>query len=216
MTRRLRHLIWDWNGTLLDDVDACVAAINVLLQRRGLPAVNRARYVRVFDFPVRDYYHSVGFDLKRENWDAVTLEYHAAYAVAALAAPLRPHTARVLQQLRGAGWRQSILSASEQRLLRRMVSERGIIDAFDQLYGRDDFQAHSKFEQGRRLLDTLGLSPDAVLLVGDTRHDAEVARALGCDCLLIANGHSDPVRLAACGAPIVNDMPAITAHLGLA
>ena len=162
---------------------------------------------------MRDYYHAVGFDLTRENWDAVTLEYHAAYATAAATAPLRPHTARVLQQLCAAGWRHSILSASEQCLLRRMVSERGILDAFDHLCGRDDFQAHSKVEQGHRLLATLGLSPDAVLLIGDTRHDVEVAHALGCRCLLIANGHCDPARLATCDAPIVNDIPAVTVHL---
>ncbi|MEI7436522.1 MAG: HAD hydrolase-like protein [bacterium] len=208
-----RHLFWDWNGTLLDDVDACVTAINVLLQRRGLPAVNRQRYVQVFDFPVRDYYRSVGFDLTHENWDDVTLEYHAAYAIAAVNSSLRPHTARVLRQLCAAGWRHSILSASEQGLLRCMVAERGILQVFDQLCGREDFHAHSKIEQGRHLLATLGLSPEAVLMIGDTCHDVEVACALGCRCLLVANGHCDPVRLAACGVPVVNDIPAVRVYI---
>ncbi len=214
MPHRIKHLLWDWNGTLLDDVDACVVALNVLLRRRGLPAVNRARYVEAFDFPVRDYYRSVGFDLSGENWDAVTLEYHAAYAESAAAAPLRPHAARVLRQLRDAGWRHSILSACEQGLLLRMVSERGIRDAFDQILGREDFQAHSKIEQGHSLLATLGLAPCEVLLIGDTGHDREVARAIGCRCLLVADGHCDSARLSACGAPIVYNLPEVIAHLG--
>jgi phosphoglycolate phosphatase len=50
-----RHIIWDWNGTLLDDVDYSVGVMNILLRRRGLPALDRARYHVVFDFPVRDY-----------------------------------------------------------------------------------------------------------------------------------------------------------------
>ena len=32
-----RHLIWDWNGTLLDDLDLSVDVMNTLLARRGLP-----------------------------------------------------------------------------------------------------------------------------------------------------------------------------------
>ncbi len=214
MPRRVKHLLWDWNGTLLDDVDACVVALNVLLRRRGLPAVNRARYVEVFDFPVRDYYRTMGFDLSSENWDAVALEFHAAYAESAATAPLRLHAARVLRQLRDTGWRHSILSASEQGLLMQMVSERGILDAFDHILGREDFQAHSKIEQGHRLLATLGLAPCEVLLIGDTGHDREVARAIGCRCLLVANGHCDPARLAACGAPIVHDLPEVIVYLG--
>ena len=54
-------IIWDWNGTLLDDVDLCVEAINMLLARESLPLLTgKEEYQRVFQFPIRAYYEAVG------------------------------------------------------------------------------------------------------------------------------------------------------------
>jgi len=103
VTLRRRHVIWDWNGTLLDDAQACVDAINVLLRQRAMPEVTHAQYLEVFDFPIRDYYLKVGFDLACEDWLRLTDEYHAVYATVAAGSPLRPHTRRILDGLRGAG-----------------------------------------------------------------------------------------------------------------
>ena len=61
-----RTIIWDWNGTLLDDVDISIAATNMLLEERGLPLLDKKRYQEVFDFPVKDYYARIGFGLKRK------------------------------------------------------------------------------------------------------------------------------------------------------
>ncbi len=57
----MRSIIWDWNGTLLNDLDLCISAINVLLGKRELPLLNRQTYKAVFSFPVKDYYKAVGF-----------------------------------------------------------------------------------------------------------------------------------------------------------
>ena len=61
------HVIWDWNGTLLDDATACVAAINALLERRLLPQVTHQQYLDIFDFPVRNYYLQLGFDFSKDT-----------------------------------------------------------------------------------------------------------------------------------------------------
>jgi hypothetical protein len=108
-----KHLIWDWNGTLLDDAAACVAAINTLLARRRLPQVSRQQYLDVFDFPVRNYYLQLGFDFAREDWDRLTEEYHAEYAETSRQSPLRAGTQAALAALQAAGLSLSVLSASE-------------------------------------------------------------------------------------------------------
>ena len=125
-----KHLIWDWNGTLLDDAAACVAAINTLLARRRLPQVSRQQYLDVFDFPGRNYYLQLGFDFAREDWDRLTEEYHAEYAETSRQSPLRAGTQAALTALQAAGLSLSVLSASELKLLRRMMDERGILVFF--------------------------------------------------------------------------------------
>lgn len=206
MTVRPHHIIWDWNGTLLDDAQACVDAINVLLRRRQRPAVSREQYLEVFDFPIRDYYLKVGFDLEQEDWSRLTQEYHAIYADLSSGTPLRPHTRRILDGLRQRGDTLSILSACELALLKRMMAERGIIDCFTHIFGRTDFQADSKVELGHALVGESGLTPDCAVLVGDTTHDFEVARAMGIACVLMTGGHQSESRLRRCGCPVVHTL----------
>src|SRR5262245_43055202 len=50
------HVIWDWNGTLLNDVTHAIDTINFLLEPRGLPLMSIERYREIFGFPIRRYY----------------------------------------------------------------------------------------------------------------------------------------------------------------
>ncbi len=202
----IRHVIWDWNGTLLDDAQACVDAVNLLLASRNLPAVSREQYLEVFDFPIRDYYLKVGFDFARDDWNALTEEYHTIYADLSRASRLRPHARRILDGMRARGCGLSILSACESVMLRRMMDERGILDCFAHIYGRSDYQAHSKVDLGRTLLGETGIAPESALLVGDTTHDFEVAQALGARCLLMTGGHQSEARLRRCKCPVAHTL----------
>jgi phosphoglycolate phosphatase len=210
----ITHIVWDWNGTLLNDVQACVDAINVLLERRRLPAVSRRRYLDVFDFPVRNYYLALGFDFARDDWRAVAHEYHEVYARTSTGAPLRDGTGACLEALQSRGIRHSVLSACETGLLRRMIAERGILDSFDHVYGLSDLYAHSKLDLGHALLRETDLDPARTLLVGDTTHDHAVASALGLPCLLMTGGHQADHKLVPCGCPLVPGYDGILAHLG--
>jgi phosphoglycolate phosphatase len=199
----VKHIIWDWNGTLLDDAAACVDAINVLLRRRKLPAITHAQYVEVFGFPVKDYYLQLGFDFTKDDWQRVAEEYHDVYAVASAQAALRDGARDAVQGMKRAGFRVSVLSACELSLLKRMMQERGILDLFDGVYGLPDLFAHSKMELGRAMLSDMGLAPADALLIGDTTHDFEVAQALACACLLMSGGHQSAAKLKGCGCPVV-------------
>jgi phosphoglycolate phosphatase len=209
--RRTRHILWDWNGTLLDDVSACVAAINRLLRRRALPTMGIARYRATFTFPVRNYYRRLGFDLRREDWDRLAREFHAAYAQTARTARLRPGSRALLRELRRAGIPMSVLSASEQNLLRRMLRRRGIAGFFRSTAGLDNLNAASKTRLGQRLMASLGVDPRHVLLVGDTVHDFDVAQSLGCRCVLVAGGHQSEERLRACGCEVLEGLAGLAA-----
>ena len=65
---RYNHIVWDWNGTLLDDLWLCLDAINSVLDSRGMNRVDEISYRKIFTFPVIDYYEQLGFNFKNENF----------------------------------------------------------------------------------------------------------------------------------------------------
>jgi phosphoglycolate phosphatase len=197
MPATYRHVIWDWNGTLLDDLDLCVTAMNAMLDRRGLPLLDRARYHAVFDFPVRTYYERLGLDVAGSQFELLSAEFIAAYEAGRLGTRLQPDVAAVLTAVEAAGLTQSILSAYHQTTLREIVAHFGLAEHFIRLTGLDNIHAHGKVELGRAWLKELGLPRSEVLLVGDTLHDLEVAQDLGVDCVLVAHGHHSAERLRA-------------------
>lgn len=206
---KYNHIIWDWNGTLLDDLQACVDAINILLLRRSLPTVSVGEYQDIFDFPVKNYYLKLGFDFTKDNWTAVAEEYHEAYARTSADSPLRQGTRETLDALKDHGIGVSVLSACERGLLNRMIKERHILHYFEHIYGLDDLFAASKLDLGHALLRKSGLPPAETLMVGDTTHDHEVATAMGIPCLLMGGGHQSGTKLAARGCMMAADLKSV-------
>ena len=209
---RFQHIIWDWNGTLLDDTQAGVNAVNAMLAARGLPAIDVTRYRELFGFPVRNFYSAVGFRLESEDWDAMAREFHDRFLADAT---LRLHAGATaaLGYFQQAGIGQSVLSASEQSILDAMLADFGVRPFFSSVCGVDNLYGHSKLELGRALLRRLDLPPETVLMIGDSLHDHEVADALGARCLLIAQGHQSYARLARSGAPVLPSLAELPAWL---
>ena len=211
---RVTCIIWDWNGTLLDDVCASVNALNVLMAPRGLGPETVARYRDRFGFPVSDYYQEAGFDLAREDWERLARDYHDAY----LAQPdlrLFDDTRPVLNTLAACGIRQAILSSCEQSILERLLGEARLTACFSRICGSDNLHGLSKAERGRSLVRDLGCASDSTLFVGDTLHDHDVAAELGCRCVLVARGHQSRERLLATCRPVIDrldDLPRLIAE----
>ena len=212
---RYRHIVWDWNGTLLDDVDYSIAVMNGLLARRGLPRLDRQRYHDLFDFPVRDYYHRLGFDAARDNFEQLSVEFISAYDTRRWTCRLQPATNEILAAVTSAGLTQSILSAYRHETLHEIVAHFGLTPHFIRLTGLDNIFAHSKAELGRAWIEELGLPSADVLMVGDTLHDLDVAGQMGVDCVLVAAGHHPAARLRARHDRVVDDLAALRALLGL-
>lgn len=212
---RYRHVIWDWNGTLLDDLDLCIEIMNGLLTPRGLALLDRLRHHALFDFPVRDYYRRLGFDPERDPFERLSVDFIGAYDQRRWECRLHAGAESILRAARAAGVSQSILSAYRQQTLQEIVRHFGLADYFVRMIGLDNIYAHSKVELGRAWLQELGLPCDQVVLVGDTRHDQEVAHALGVACVLVTWGHHSLEKLQASGTRVVPDFPALAAELGL-
>lgn len=197
MNHTYSHLIWDFNGTLLNDVDACIQSANALLSAHGLPTLkSHDQYRSVFGFPVVDYYQRLGFDFSRVPFSVLAVEWVEHYHRFSRSAALYEGVPLVLAQVYKARIPQYVLSATEASMLHRQVSALGISQYFEELLGMDDIHAHGKTERG---LAWRHDHPDAKpLLIGDTDHDAAVAKAMGIDFALFAGGHQSKKQLLAC------------------
>ncbi len=205
---RHRHVIWDWNGTLLDDAWLCVEILNGLMKDAGLRPLTVDEYRADFGFPVVDFYERRGFDFKNHSFDRVSERYIAEYNRRRYECHLQPGTVAALTKLRAAGLEQSVLSAYREDTLREAVEHYGLTKFFTHLSGLDNIRADGKVARGRLHLRSLELheAPHTVLLIGDTAHDHEVAAAIGADCLLIHHGHMHPERLAGRGVTLVGTL----------
>ena len=204
-------LIWDWNGTLLDDTQASVDALNDQLVQRGLDPVSVAFYRERFAFPVRSFYALCGVDLAREDWNALAQDYHDAYHRHARDAQLAASAREALNLAQCLGCRQAIVSALRQDYLDAAVGRFGIRGYFDAVIGTDNLDGGSKLDRARAFVATLSSrspAPDSrpsFVCIGDSLHDKEVADALGARCILYSGGSHAPERLAR-AAPVAETL----------
>jgi len=212
--RKYRHLIWDWNGTLLDDAWLCREIMNGQLRKRGLPVISRERYEAVFDFPVERYYRTVGFDWSKETFDEAGTEFIVEYEKRKRECRLQIGAKELLQKVEQAGISQAVLSAYSHSTLEEFLGHFGVRGHFRSVAGNRDHYAAGKVEQGLEMLRELHVSPKDTVLIGDTTHDAEVARAMGVDCVLIPCGHNSRERLERCGFPLIAGLGDFLAEVG--
>jgi phosphoglycolate phosphatase len=207
--KHYEHIIWDWNGTLLDDARLCVDVINGMLRGRGMSETDIDLYQETFDFPVEAYYQSLGFDFVAESFAALANEYCQTYDVRFMECALHRDATRVLATASRWGVSQSVLSAHEQHSLIRALDHFDILHYFETVVGQDNRHAVGKLEAGRELLQQLRVDPAKVLLIGDTRHDYEVASELGVACILVCHGHHSKQRLKSVHHQVVESLSAI-------
>lgn len=199
-----KRLIWDWNGTLLDDVSAAVNALNRMLVKRAVKPVTHDFYRRRFGFPVRPFYAEIGVDLDKWDWDGICEDFHSFIAEEPQA--VRPDARDALELAASRGMHQCVLSALRQDLLEASLERAGLSGFFDLVYGVGDLDGASKLERGRELASALGGGIRDSVMIGDTLHDAEVAAALGASCVLVSCGHQEKTRLLDTGCPVADSL----------
>jgi phosphoglycolate phosphatase len=203
---RYQHIIWDWNGTLMDDAWLCVEVLNQLLQRRSLPPVSMEFYRREFGFPVVNYYRKLGFDFEKDSFEKVSHEFIETYNRRRLECSLYPGVNEVLRLLKERGVTHSVLSAYRHDTLQEIVRHYELDSHFMGINGLGDIYANSKVELGLGWIKQLPFDPSEILLVGDTEHDYEVAQAIGVSCVLLDHGHHESTRLRSLTDRVLSDI----------
>lgn len=192
-----KHVIWDWNGTLLDDVHHAVNTINGLLKNHSLPLLTQEQYKNIFGFPVKKYYEKLGFDFDKVSFEDLSFSFVDSFMKKISDCQLFPHVRPLLGTIKSSGKRQSILSAADQDSLNFLMKRYELEHYLDDWFGISDIYASSKLEQGRKLLQKSQIDPQDTVLIGDTDHDFEVGKELGIDVILVSHGHQCERRLKA-------------------
>lgn len=202
----VKTIIWDWNGTLLDDLDLSLESVNVLLKERNIPTLSIEKYKDIFGFPVVDYYLKAGFDFEKEAFEVPAKQYVKLYAAGASELKLFPDVVDTLTFFKENNYRQIVLSAMKDDNLKLMIHNAEISHFFDGIFGIKDNYAREKVSLGKQVVENLKLNPAECLMIGDTLHDAEVAEQCGFNCILFSRGHVSKQRLETKGKKIINSL----------
>lgn len=182
-------IIYDWNGTLIDDVDISHGILCSLLDEYGLKRVSVSEYRNAFTFPVVKYYENVGFDFTKYSFDEVASKYVPMYDENYVKCKIFDGAIDLIRELKNLGVKQYLLSATQKDALNDQLKFFGMKNLFDCVVGTDNFHGKSKIEEGKDLIARENLVGKKYLLVGDTEYDYEVGKMLGAEVVLCDFGH---------------------------
>ena len=208
-----RHVIWDWNGTLLNDVQISHEITNRGLKRFGVPEVSLEHSRSVFALPITTYYERIGVDFEKIPLKELQHHFHDEYERRRTEAKLHDGIEQLLQTLKGQGRTQSILSAHPASTLRLAVRDSGIEHFFSEIVGAENNFGESKVQAGRRWMQETKRHDHSIVMIGDTVHDFEVASELEIACILIAHGYQSRDALVQTGVPVVDSVNELKAAL---
>ncbi len=183
----ITHIIWDFNGTVLDDVKMSVEAVNDMLKRRNLPPTDVDTYKDTLVMPLTEYYKTVG--IYCDDISVLSNEFRACCQNHNELARIFDGVKEVIDTAKEKGIKNILLSSLYHEHLESEVKKYGIGDWFDTVLGLPDKNLGSKFENAQNLFKKQGIDAKNTLFLGDIVSDAQTAKKLGADCILIANGH---------------------------
>ncbi|NLU53151.1 MAG: HAD family hydrolase [Clostridiaceae bacterium] len=203
---KYRHIVWDWNGTLLNDAEACTRAVSLILEKRNKGKVSVEEYREKLVFPAINMYYDSGITFENESYEDICNEYITNYINSSDLIDLHKDAGTVLENFRKRGLSQHIVSASGRDILYEQVEKYNLTQYFTHILGQENNMAESKVHLAEKLKHLIGCDPKEVLFIGDTLHDFEVAKEVGFDCRLVSNGHCSKSRLLTSGVPVYTNL----------
>lgn len=203
----MKTIIWDFNGTILDDADVCLKAENEMLRRRNMNrVVSKEEYLELFEFPVINYYKKIGFSFEDETFEDVSVEFIELYNKYSNEYKLMDNFLDKIKESIKLGNRNVILSASKLDNLMQQCNELKITSYFDEILGISNIYAHSKVDMAKEWMNSNNINPEDCLFIGDSAHDFDVAMAMGVKCNLVCKGHQSKNQLLKVTNNVFNDI----------
>lgn len=200
------NIIFDFNGTLIDDCSLCLKILNFLTKEYNLEEVSMDKYKEIFTFPVFLYYKELGFDTSKESFAIIARKFHKYYnALSDKEVELFDDVIEVLETL-SKKVNLICLSASLQETLIKQLKYYGIHNYFKYIVGLDNSLANSKEKVAIEFMKNNNINNKKTLFVGDSIHDLEVANAIGVECILVSTGHTSKRRLEQTNCKVIDKL----------
>ncbi|RZU01802.1 phosphoglycolate phosphatase-like HAD superfamily hydrolase [Kribbella rubisoli] len=201
-------MVWDWNGTLLNDNHAVLAAVNEVCVGFGRPELSWGDWQAAYARPMQVSYEQIlQRTLDDEEWARVDKLYHERYDALLHTCELASGTLDVLRQCIESGRTQSLLSMWFHGRLTPTVEQYGLTSYFTRIDGlAGDVGGGSKADSLIRHLEAQQLDPATVVLIGDVVDDGQAAQAAGTQCILVSTGAMTRSALEATGAPVTESI----------
>ena len=190
----IKHIVWDWNGTLLNDGWLFVKIMNQILKKRALNKITEKIYREIFCFPLEKFYIKMGFDFEKESFEKSSLEFISLYSKHKNEASLYPGVKKLLIKLNKLGVKNYILSAQNQQALIEQVKFYGLFDFFDLIVGTNNLHARGKALMAENLFKKINANNSKILMIGDTNLDINIAKNNNCSAIGATYGHQHPKR----------------------
>ncbi len=184
-----KTIFFDFNGTILDDVDLCLNLLNDLLVSNNLKTLTKDEYKHIFCFPVKSYYEKAGLDFNKVSFEELSKDFIKKYQKPSLKCNLQPQVVDTIKDLIDGGYNVVLLTASKTSNVIEQLRHFGIYELFSDVLGLSDIYATSKVEVGKNYMKNYNINPESAIMIGDTDHDFEVAKEMGIDCVLYSRGH---------------------------
>ena len=184
-----KHIFFDFNGTIINDVDLCLDLLNQILTKQNKKNLTMEEYKNVFTFPIRDYYIAAGVDFNIESYESLAKWFIKVYQPLSMKCGLFDGIVDTFKALKNEGYNLYILSASEKNNLLEQCQNYEIDKYFIDILGIDNIHAASKVSIAIDYMNKHNIKGSDVLFIGDTLHDLEVAEAMGARCMLVSCGH---------------------------
>lgn len=185
-----RNLIFDWSGTLVDDLGPVIEATNTVLGKYNMAPLDRESFRRKFRLPYREFYSELLPHIPLEE-----LESHFRLAFDAAVSPVTvlPHSRKKLEWCQSLGIRCFVLTSMDAVAFERQLDEFGLRGFFEATYSG----VLDKRELILQILATHQLQPTETAFIGDMIHDVETARHGGISSIAVLTGYNHAEVLAA-------------------
>ena len=191
---KIKHIIWDWNGTLVDDGWLFTELINRVLKKRGLKEISLEGYRQAFCFPLEKYYERLGFNFNVERYDVPSMEFVHLYNKNKYRPYLYKKAISLLKKMKERGIKNHLLSAQNHSSLLELANFYTVSDLFETISGTDNLHARGKSALANKLITNLGVRAHEVLFIGDTNLDIKIATAKQSFVVAAAYGHQSKNR----------------------
>ena len=209
---RFDCVIWDWNGTLIDDARVGCEAVNDMMDELCRPRIEMSDYYHYMRDGMEHYYDYL-FYPDEAPFDKLVVMFSKYYDIRIKNAALHDGAKEVLSALSDMGIVQAIVSSSHKDKVRRDAAAFGIDRYFDEILGADDLLIGSKTERAGQYLERKGIAPERTLVVGDMTHDKDTAVGIGADYVVIPNGHQTKELLISKSIKTVSDIKDIAEYV---